>query len=472
MVGIAGEMKFNKEKHMCSFNGFIDKADFLGGSYSYYFDGKNLHLNKINDGKKTIHYITSSQNVKFLNTRLSSGGSASFYDCNYYYNNILSSREMTIAPASCLISRYANIPISEFSGLVFSGKVIDKLFPPSQIVKYDSLNLSHIKNISKLKRDGSKTIVLKSFGEVDKSFKFKYNKEQYNILFNISSPGTILKGDKNLGEIKSNFTLKFKEKQPIENLEKIYIIVRKLFQFLSNIKDIAFDEIKVLLNSNDDNYEYIGDFYDLIHTKDENDYSIICPVELYFSHIDKVFLNISNEKINFNYIPKNKSQIYTINPEQYVSCCGAFEYNYKKVFKEDLITYNKIIEDFDNSFIKNKEYNRKERNFCKKIKDIMQNESQSLESKYQHALVKYNEALSGYIHHLSGFYAIASNPQKLNIHFSSRRNIDAHGEMEPFSQESICAYLVGNAIIDCLILDKCGFGTEEIKKIIDKRYMK
>jgi len=431
-----------------------------------------LHLNKIDDVEKSIHYIKPKQNIQFLNTRLSDGGNATFYNCNYYCNNFLSEREITITPASCLISRYANIPISEFSGLVFSGKVIDKLFPPSQIVKYDSLNFSHIKNINELKRDGSKTIILKSFDEVDKSFQFIYNQKQCNILFNISSPGTILEEDKNLGEIKSNFTIKFKEKLPIENLENIYLIVRKLFQFLSNIKDIAFDEIKVLSNSSSDAYEYIGDFYDLVHFKDENEYKIICPVNLYFSHIDKVFLNISNEKINFNYIPKNKTQIYTISPEQYVSCCGAFEYNYKKIFKEDLTTYNKIINDFDNHFIKNKEYNRKERNFCNKIKTIIENENKSLESKYQHALVKYNKELSGYIHHLSGFYAIANNPQKLNIHFSSRRNIDAHGEMEPFSQESICAYLVGNAIIDCLILDKCGFSTEEIKNIIDKRYMK
>lgn len=457
---------------MCKFSGFIDKCEEFDGKYSYYFDGEKLFLNKINNEEKSIHTIKTQRHMHCINTRLADGGTAAFFNCNYNYNNWLSSKEITIASAGCFISRYANMPVENFSGLVFSGHIVDKLFPPTQIVKYDSLNFEHIKDISKLKRDGSKTIVLKSFNEVDKSFNFKYNQKNCTIMFNISSPGTISAEDKTLGEIKSNFTITFEENIPLTELDKIYLVVRKLFQFLSNIKDISFDEIRVLNRTAENVYERIGNFYDLIHKENLNDYKIICPVKYYFTHIDKLFLTISQEKINFNYIPKNKSEIYTVSPEQYVSYCGALEYNYKKVFKCNPNEYEKILIDFENGFANNKIYSARERKFCKKIMGIIKNEIQSLESKYQHAYKKYKIALVDYIKYLSRFYNVANTPLKLNTSFSSRRNLDAHGELEPFSQDAICAYLVANAIIDCLILDKSGFTVDEIKNIINKRYMK
>lgn len=176
---------------MCKFSGFIDKCEEFDGKYSYYFDGEKLFLNKVNNEEKSIHTIKTQRHMHCINTRLADGGTAAFFNCNYNYNNWLSSKEITIAPAGCFISRYANMPVENFSGLVFSGHIVDKLFPPTQIVKYDSLNFEHIKDISKLKRDGSKTIVLKSFNEVDKSFNFKYNQKNCTIMFNISSPGTI-----------------------------------------------------------------------------------------------------------------------------------------------------------------------------------------------------------------------------------------------------------------------------------------
>ena len=231
-----------------------------------------------------------------------------------------------------------------------------------------------------------------------------------------------------------------------------------------------FDEVYILQLDENNKYERIGYFYDLCNKSSE-----IPPkmhhVKHYFSNITKLFKYISNEKVNFNHIPKNNTEFKYVTPEQYVNCCGSFEYNYEKVFKKDIIDkkIQLIIADL-NELAVSKNYTNKQRKVINKMIYDLKKSQQSVEEKYNKCLKRYNDVIQPFVNKLSQYYEIAKTPRSLGSHFSSYRNHKAHGELTPFTKEAACAYVVANVIIECLILDACGFSIEEMKNIIQNKY--
>lgn len=450
------------------FSGFVNDVLKKGDRYSYFFDGKLFHLNRT-ESVSGVEYVLARQQFPMLKTIKNNGGNVVLFDC-VQWPLIFTNDELEIKPSYIFESKFSNVSFEEFSGIVCYGEWINKLFPPSQIVEYDSLNYKHNKDAFNISvKDGSKTIKLKRWKDVDKKFKYLDHGEEVEISFNISTPGTIMPEDENLGEIKSLFEIKFSRPHNISELKDKYLVIRKFFQFLVNRQDVTFDEIHVL-RSCGDGYERIGYFYDLVNKSSEIPKQTH-EVKYYFSNIAKLFKYISNEKVNFNYIHKNNEESRYITPEKYVNCCGAFEYNYKKVFKNEQIgeKTQEVVDDL-NKFINSKNYNKKQRNIIKKLIIDIKNNSQSVEKEYNNCISRYKNALAPLFNELSERYKVAKTPTKLGSHFSSLRNLKAHGELEPFTEESICAYIVANAIIECLILDACGYGNDALKDIISHKY--
>lgn len=452
------------------FNGFANNVIKEGDQYSYYFDGEILHLNRTKRVSGVEFSLTNRQ-IPILETIKHNGGNVVLFDCIERFIS-LSNDELEIKPSYIFESKYNDYQFKEFSGIVCYGKWINKLFPPSQIVEYDSLNYDHNKEtFHQCVRDGSKTIKVKKWDDVDKKFKYKIDGEEIEISFNITSPGTIREEDENLGEIKSLFELKFSKSHNISEVKDFYLIIRKFFQFLTNRQDILFDEIHILQSCDSEKYERIGYFYDLYNKSSEVPKKMHLAKH-YFGNITKLFKYISNEKINFNHIPKNNLEHRYVTPEQYVNCCGSFEYNYKKVFKDEPLDEktNQIINDLSELLESQSNYNSKQRKIIKKIIDDLNKTSQSVEKKYNKCLKRYKDVVSPFINELISHYEIAKTPQLLGSHFSSYRNHKAHGELTPFTKEAVCAYIVANVIIECLILDACGFGIEEMKEIVKNKY--
>lgn len=452
------------------FNGFANNVIKNGDEYSYYFDGEILHLNRIKR-VSGMDFSLTNQQVSILETTKHHGGNVVLFDCIKRFI-ALSNNELEIKPSYIFESKYENQQFKEFSGIVCYGKWVNKLFPPSQIVEYDSLNYDHNKDaFNILARDGSKIIKTKKWKDVDKKFKYNVDGEEIEISFNISSPGTIKENDENLGEIKSLFELKLSKKHNITEVKDFYLIIRKFFQFLTNRQDILFDEIHILQLDENGKHERIGYFYDL-YNKSSDIPNRIPLAKYYFGNIEKLFKYISNEKVNFNHIPKDNFEHRYLTPEQYVNCCGSFEYNYKKVFKTEPLDEktNQIINDLSTLLKTQNSYNKKQREIIKKIIKDLSNPIQSVEKKYNNCLKRYKDIISPFINSLTNIYTIAKTPQQLGTHFSSCRNHKAHGELTPFTQEAVCACVVANVIIECLILDACGFSFEEIKEIIANKY--
>lgn len=452
------------------FNGFANNVIKDGDQYSYFFDGEILHLNRIKE-VSGVEYSFTNKQISVLQTTKHDSGNVVLFDC-IERCMALSNDELEIKPAYIFESKYQNHQFDKFSGIICYGKWINKLFPPSQIVEYDSLNYEHNKEtFHQCARDGSKTIRLKKWDDVDKKFKYKVDGEEVEISFNISSPGTIREYDENLGEIKSLFELKLSNSHNITEVKDYYLIIRKFFQFLTNRQDILFDEIHILQSCEGGKYERIGYFYDLYNKCSEVPKNMGLAKH-YFGNITKLFKYISNEKINFNHIPKNNLEYKYVTPKQYVNCCGSFEYNYKKIFKDEPLDdkTNQIINDLSKFLEPQSNYNNKQRKIIKKIIDDLNKNSQSVEKKYSKCLKRYKDVIEPFIKQLTNHYEIAKSPKLLGSHFSSYRNHKAHGELNPFTKEAICAYVVANVIIECLILDACGFSIEEMKEIVQNKY--
>ncbi len=454
-----------------TFNGFIDNVGARGRKYSFFFDGKKLNLNPV-EITSGIRCSTRREQCEFLSAMYTCGGTLAFFN-NVIYEKSLFTKEVEIYPTYYYRSRNIDVQTNTFDGIRFTGELIHKIFTPFQMVEYDSANLRQNPKLVYEKENGKKTIKLKAFAEVDKSFSAKINNLDVDCSFGVFSPGTITEQDTNLGELKSYFSIKYKTPQPIENLKETYLTICKFFQFLLNRHDIYFDEVAVQhYNEKIKGYEIQGYFIDLVSEQDKPP-KACCPYSFFEPHVSKLFEIISQKEINFNYIVKNSKEEHYVTQEQYVNCCGAFEYNYEHYCdlgkSKDEYKY-KLIDNIE-TFLNEKKSSKDEENYVSHIISLLKNDVNSVETCYNRCKKKFLVAIQESINKIANNHCVDA---KINFGklFSDFRNEKAHGELTSFSNEAVAAYLIGIVLIDCILLNHCGYTMDEIKQIIEKRHIR
>ena len=247
--------------------------------------------------------------------------------------------------------------------------------------------------------------------------------------------------------------------------------VRKFFQFITNRQDILFDKIYVLKSAEEGSFERVGFFHDLCN-KNSNIQNKINKASSFFEHITELFKYVTNEAINFNYIPKNNQEYIYITAEQYINCCGSFEYNYRQNFVKSNTEDNKkneVARDLELFLKSHKKYNRKQKRILKNT--IEEIKKEGIEEKYNKCFKHYENTIKYIVEKMKIHYEIAKKPKQLGNRFASYRNHKAHGELNQLTSESICAYNIANVLIDCMILERCEYKLEEIETIINERYL-
>lgn len=452
-----------------TFNGFIDNLPINKTNYSYYFDGKKLNLNPISNVGGS-HFNLGQYPLDFCLGRYSDGGTVAFFN-NVLVQKGIFSKEINFYPTYYFRSRYLR-NITTFEKIRFTGPLVNLIFPPIQMVEYDSKNLKDNPKWYLDKNNGSKTIKIKPFNDVDKVFTVMLKGLKCKCTFGMFSPGSIREQDTNLGELKTYFSIEFETPQSIEKLKEFYLIIHKFFQFLLKRQNVWFDEIGVC-GKTENGYDTLGYFVDLKASAEETPKSC-CQFSYYEKNIDKLFEFISQENVNFNYIAKNSQESKYVTQEQYVTCCGSFEYNYEHFYKgtggKDTYKYTTVndIEKFLKS-IENPP--KKQLKYFSHIIDVLKNDINSVETCYNRCIKRYKESINEFIEKIISDYSI-DKKTNFGAHFSSFRNQKAHGELTLFSNEAVCAYLLGMALIECIILDLCNYTQEEIETIIHQRYMK
>ena len=451
-----------------TFSGFIDNLSTNSKKYSFYFDGKKLNLNLLSEYQYGA--FNFKEKVKYCEARFSTGGLIAFYDSSFYHKDILCTNA-SMYPSFYYCSKSCNESSGTFIGLRFTGKIVNLFFPPTHAIKYDSTNLQQNKDFFKQPMDGSKTIELKPFKDVTKRFDAVLDKKLCHCTLNVACPGTIREGDDNLGALNSYFQVVFDEPQTVDNLKKYYLIIYKFFQFLLKIKNIKFDQVSVL-NIEGGFFSVQGEFYDLRIEKEDFPKKC-CQYEFYESKVGSLLNLMNEEDVNFNYIVKTNFDSLRITQEQYIICCGAFEYNVKNSQYCDTSNdeyKNKIIEKVQECLDCIKDKNKEEREYCKHIIQILENDKNSIEQQFNQCHDNFGYAITPIKNELIRNYKI---DKKVNYgkEFASFRNKKAHGELNDFTPEACCAYILGMALIDCILLDRCGYTQEEIGLIVSERYI-
>lgn len=444
------------------FSGFISDVFSKNDKYSFYYDGKKLNLNLLEDEGVGLGM---EKKEEFLMANLTTGGLVGLYN-NICRNNIIDDTAV-IYPSMIFIPRYAGPIKNKFNRLLFKGKIVNLLFPPIQKVKYDSA-----RNL-KAKFDGSKKIILKSFDETDVDFETTINQEQIHCKFGVYWPGTINPKDEDLGKLVSYFEIHFEEEKDIKEILPLYISVRKFFQFLIKQKDIYFEEIEVGLKSSNGNFDKIGYFID--NTAKLNDIKLSYTINNLVPNIGKLFSKITENDLNNNFIAKDNFEAKYITPESYIKVCGAFEHNYELIFKTlpkkdkykiDSIEYIKQILD---EKIEKEKLNKNYKKYYKHIIEVLYNDLNSVATQYNRCLGHYQPAIDDFLIKILHRYGL-KNEKLLGDEFSKFRNNDAHGGVIEFTNPSICAFLVGLVLIECMIFEEADYTLSEIKEIIKSRY--
>lgn len=444
------------------FSGFISKVFDKNDEYSFYYDGKKLNLVFLNESNRRLDYNT--QEKAFLLARYSIGGTIGLYRCfcqkNYFGTTA------TIYPSMIYISEALNSTEVKFNKLLFKGQVVNRLFPPIQKVKYDSI-MDYCKSF-----DGSKIIELKSFADTDITFTTTIDNTTYNCKFGVYLPGSINKDDDNLGELTSYFSITFEDAKHIQEISSLYSIVRKFFQFLAKQQDIYFDEIQVHVQNDKNKFERIGYFFD--NTTEHNDIESKFTVIPLLNNLGKLFSRVAENELNYNYIPKDSFESKYITMESYIKVCGAFERNYEIIFtappnndkyKIDTIAF---IKEQLNNKLATENLSKEYKKYFYHVIDVLYKDINSVETQYNRCLKRYQSAICDLRTTLFDRYKLSKID--LGKEFSDFRNKDAHGNIIEFSNESACAFIIGLSLIDCMILDEAGFDLDAIKTIINNRY--
>ena len=444
------------------FSGTISKVFDEDDKYSFYYDGKrlNLHLVETNGLK-----IGCSKKEDFLLANHSAGGIVGLYKC--VCNNNTIDETATIYPSMIYVSKCINSTDDKFNRLLFKGKIVNQLFPPTKKVKYDSS-----KDFSR-KRDGSKIIELKTFDDTDLGFSVAIDEVLYNCKFGVYCPGAINDGDDNLGELTSYFEIDFEETKYISDVLKVYLAVRRFFEFLAKQKDIYFDGVQVDIKNNDGKFETIGFFSD--NTIEEHEIKIKFNINKFLPHIGDLFLEIAKNEFNYKYIPKDDFEAKYITSESYMKVCGAFEHNYELIFttlpskyKYKLDTIDSIKEFLDEK-LKAEGLSNKYKQYFDDIVELLINSLNSVEAQFNRCLSHYISSIDDFLQHVKNRYGLQEDVN-LGREFSQFRNIDVHGGFVEFTNSSICAFVVCVVMIECMILEESNYTLEEIKDIIAERY--
>lgn len=444
------------------FSGKINSVFSETDKYSFFYDGKKLNLNLLEE--KGVRLGIQKQE-EFLMAQGAIGGLIGLYK-NVCRNNPLDGTAI-IYPSMLFIPKYINSTKDKFNRLLFKGKIINQLFPPIQKVKYDSARDRN------KKLDGSKRIELKTFDETDICFSATIHNFPINCKFGVYWPGTINEKDTNLGELISYFEINFDMEKEIKEILQFYEVVRKFFQFLVRQKDVYFEEVDVELKNESGTFDKIGCFIDT--TTEQTEINLSYNILKLIPNIGELFSKIAENELNYNFIPKDNFEAKYITAESYIKVCGAFEHNYEIVFKvlpeKDKYKLN-TIHDIENMFhekIKQERLSKKHKKYFKHIIDILNKDLNSVEAQFIRCLKYYKSALDDFLVRVLNRFGL-KNEKLLGAEFAGFRNNNAHGGVIEFTSPSVCAFLLALVLIECMILEKSNYTFAEIKEIINSRY--
>lgn len=282
------------------------------------------------DVPKIINGVTDrNYNIALCVSNPQESGNCIVFSCPYFIMD----------KANCM-----NYEISEFKEIEFIGESLNLIIDPSDIYeKFDFEAEPFEKGCS---------INFKPIKDVSKKFNFKILNT--NVEFEHSIIPYEKRKENKLGETNSTISIKFSDTQKIEELEKWYILVKKLTSLLVLQHNTDFDSINIFYDILLENGEtmrhyakvFVNQRYDNLVSKQP---TRCLELKLFDDHIQQLLNILENDKFSLMFLPESNSEAHMVDYEIVKNICTALEFEFKenkmKLEKNLLITQlQKLVE--------------------------------------------------------------------------------------------------------------------------------
>lgn len=230
-----------------------------------------------------------------------------------------------------------NYDICEFDKIEFVGGSLNSIIDSTDIYENNGLYTDIFENGCSIK--------FKPLKEVTKKFEFPILESDVEFEYSII-PYEKREGNK-LGETNSTISIKFSNAQKIEELEKWYILIKKLTSLLVVQHNIDFDSIKIYFDLKGEDKEITRNYAKVFVNHNYENSADKKPIKtlelnLFDSHMQELINVLENNKFSLMFLPKSNSEIYTIDYEKVKNICTALEFEFTNI-KND-IGKNKLID--------------------------------------------------------------------------------------------------------------------------------
>lgn len=316
-------------KQQTTISGYINigenKYAFILENYKgkIFNNAPNVFWPRKADVPKIINGVTDrNYNIALCVSNPQESGNCITFSCSYYIMD----------KANCL-----NYDISEFKEIEFIGESLNLIVDPTDIYEEFDFEAEPFEKGCSIK--------FKPIKDVSKKFNFKIL--DTNVEFEHSIIPYEKRKENKLGETNSAIYIKFSETQKIEELEKWYLLVKKLTSLLVLQHNTDFDSINIfydiLLENGKTMRHYAKVFVNQRYDNLVSKQPIRClELKLFDDHMQQLLNILENDKFSLMFLPESNSEAHMVDYEIVKNICTALEFEFKenkmKLEKNQLIT--------------------------------------------------------------------------------------------------------------------------------------
>lgn len=308
-------------------------------------------------------------------------------------------------------------------------------------------------------------------------FKFDYNNVECEL--NVERYINLKQESSEIGTLKSIFSFNFPNPIFADIIPHYSIAFFDFFSFLNCNKSIPID--KIVLYSRDKNNKRIKTAYAYIHLQPSNykntalDSITIDDIES--EKIGALFSKISNLRKLDNrihlYFPKEKSELYYIDPAKWLLLAICFEGLFSEVYPDFKSKTKASFTEVKNQMldkINELEYNSgKKKDYFEKLKRQIEIYDGILEEKFNYVLTNNRTPLENILSFNMAEYHTVDKENYGNIYMNYRNKL-AHGNIESMTNKELAVSRLIRPMIYLLLLNDLDFSLKNLTSIIHKLF--
>ena len=330
---------------------------------------------------------------------------------------------------------------------------------------------------SEFNTNGEVEVKLKSFNdtETDK-FKFKIRNKEIKCSLNISK--TLYgKTTEYPVRIRSSIALEFEPIQDYSILSDLYNIIKRFIQYLCYRRNIKIEEVNICTATENGKYRRIGTLEtindDIIKEENKILENRFISYDYIKGYEDNILQSIADNNLYMRHIPLSYKEGKRVNEATFIMTTAAFEWEFKKMYKDGIPHSNKTNEAKEKAKSKIENLIRiskgKEKKIYKNLLKFITLEGFSENLEY--TCNNLNEIIRPFGDRLYGLNNEKLDYKKMGERLAKQRTHFAHGDLDKeFIGLALLDLIFLEEIVYAMQLKKCGISNENIKRSLNKLF--